>query len=65
MSNFLKLGLTRFAKDLTKHDQEYTVTMALANAGMLQKPHEDPSTLGINEGNHIANLWKFITVSPK
>ena len=65
VTNLLKLGLGKFAKDLTDHDQEYAVTMALVNARKLPRPHEDPSTLGINEGNHIANLWKFITVSPK
>ena len=65
MSNFLKLGLGQFAKELTGREQEYAVYMALVNAGELPRPIEDPSTLGINEGNHIANLWKVITLSPQ
>ncbi len=59
MSHFLKHGLGNFAKDLTAHEQECAVTTALVNADI------DEGKLGIDDGNHIANLWNYITLTPK
>ena len=64
VSNFLKLGLSQFAKELSGSEQEFAVGMALVKAGTQPKPHEDPCTLGIDEGNHVANLWNDITRTP-
>ena len=65
MPNFLTLGLSRFAKELTEDQREYAVTLALFNASTQPTPHGDQIKVAVDEGTHVAKLRNYITFAPQ
>ena len=60
MSNFLALGLSNYAGDLTPKDREYAVALALDE---METPGDD-TILGNDEGSLLAKLWDNVVFGP-
>ena len=64
MYNFLSLGLSDYAEDLTPTDHEYAITLALHEAATNPKPHGDHNSLSLEKGTHLAKLWDCVGFTP-
>ena len=64
MANFLSLGLSNYAVDLTPDDSEYTVYEALYNLATKPLPPGDDTTLGSEEGSLLAKWWDYVAFAP-
>ena len=65
LESFLALGLRDFAKDLAPVDREYAVALALFEACSKPKQPGDHATLGSEEGDCLAKLWDYVTLTPQ
>ena len=64
MANFLSLGLSNCAVDLTPTDREYAVYEAIHNLATKPLSPGDDTSLGTEEGSLLAKWWEYVALTP-
>ena len=64
MANFLSLGLSNYAVNLTADDREYAVYEALYNLATKPLPPGDDTALGSEENSLLAKWWDCVAFAP-